>query len=160
MQVLSVTGVPNRFVLIPEKASFMQLIGLSDPGIIQGIESAIGLADKGMQMLPDIMQTDSLNDIKDLKINMKTMTDGLRSIEESLSQLKSDELVGYDIKNEDDWVRIFESKSPEKMGVQVARDQYGKAAWLCEVHAKEMSEMKPISKPLPNQSKFQIIRND
>ena len=54
MQVLSVTGVPNRFVLIPEKASFMQLIGLSDPGIIQGIESAIGLADKGMQMLPDV----------------------------------------------------------------------------------------------------------
>ena len=133
-----------------------QLIGLAEPGIIQGIESAAGLADKAMQMLPDIMQTESLSGIKDLQMNMKTLTDGLRTIEESLFQLKADELAEFDIKNEEDWVRIFapikpilkrflESKSPEKMGVQVARDQYGKSAWLCKVHAKEMFDMKPIS---------------
>ena len=140
MRVQSVTGVPNRFVLIPEKSSFMgsfykkyrlyilcdcgfhmvkgddigysmiqitelwkgimivakilisiaikQLIGLSDPGMMQGIESAYGLADKGMQMLPDIMQCESLDGIKDLEINMQTMTDGLRTIWQSLSKVK------------------------------------------------------------------------
>ena len=170
MQVLSVTGVPNRFVFIPEKSSFMdsffkkyrlyflcdcgfhmvkgedigysmikitelgkgtmivakvlisiaikQLIGLSDPGMVQGVESAFGLADKGMQMLPNIMQCESLNGIKDLKINMKTMTDGLRTIEQSLFQLKADELADFDIKNEGDWVRIFAPTKPilKKLG--------------------------------------------
>ena len=208
MQVLSVTGVPNRFVLIPEKASFMDsffkkyrlyflcdcgnhlvkgddigysmiqitelgkgimivakvlisiaikhLIGLAEPGILNGIESAAGLADQGMQLLPEIMKSNAVSGVRDINVDMRTLSDGLQSIEASLSTFQSDELLNFDIKGEDDWVRIFapikpilkrflDGKSPEKMGVQVSRDKFGKATWLCQFHAKELSMLKPIS---------------
>jgi hypothetical protein len=223
MQVLSLSGVPNRFVLIPESSSFTdnfykkyrlyflcdhgghlvkgddfgysmlqitqlgkgvmivakvlisiamkQLIGISD-GINQGIDSLVGITSNDLN---GIISNPLVAGIKDIKMDVETLTNGLKSLEKSISTLKSDDLVQYDIQNEQDWVRIFapikpilkqflEGKSPERMGVQACRDEYGKAMWLCKEHSMKSMGMKSklessaqslafsngsISKPVP-----------
>ena len=40
------------------------------------------------------------------------MSDGLKTIERSLSQFKSEELAEFELKNEEDWVRIFAPIKP------------------------------------------------
>jgi hypothetical protein len=223
MQVLSLSGVPNRFVLIPETSSFTdsfykryrlyflcdhgghlvkgedlgysmlqitqlgkgimivakvlisiamkQLIGISD-GINQGLDSLVGVTG----YMNGIISNPLVEGIKDIKVDVDTLTNGLKSLESSISKLKSDDLVQYDIQNEQDWVRIFgpikpilkqflEGKSPERMGVQACRDEYGKAVWLCKEHSMKSMGMKSklessvqslafsngsISKPVPS----------
>jgi hypothetical protein len=80
------------------------------------------------------------------------LKDGLSQLEQSISKIPPEELDSFDAKKDEDWIRIFapvkpilkeflQGKDPTKMGVQLARDRYGKSLWLCKSDVGDTSNL-------------------